>query len=57
MTMCIFQFPAIDIIEIGHPETGTFNPTWHTLKDNIDNIDPATLKAVGQTVIQYIYTR
>ena len=45
--------PAIDIIEYNE-ETG-FNPTWHTMADNIDNIDPATLKAVGQSLLQYIY--
>lgn len=47
--------PTIDIIEIGHPETGTFNPTWHTMQDNLDNIDPETLKAVGQTVTNFVY--
>lgn len=45
--------PAIDIIEYDE-ETG-FNPTWHTMGDNIGNIDPATLKAVGQSLLQYIY--
>lgn len=48
--------PAVDIIEIGHPQTGSFNPVWHTLQDNIDNIDPATLKAVGSTIISLIYS-
>lgn len=47
--------PAVDIIEIGHPETGSFNPTWHTLSDNIDNIDPETLRVVGQTVLNVVY--
>lgn len=42
--------PAIDIIETQHPETGSFNPSWHTLDDNIDNIDPTTLKIVGDVV-------
>lgn len=45
--------PAIDIIEYSR-ESG-FNPTWHTMSDNIENIDPATLKAVGQSLLQYIY--
>ena len=48
--------PTVDIIEIGHPQTGSFNPTWHTLQDNMDNIDAATLDAVGRTLLQYIYT-
>ena len=48
--------PTVDIIEIGHPATGSFNPTWHTMADNIDNIDPATLAAVGNVVVRFIYT-
>lgn len=47
--------PAIDIIECAHPSTGSFNPTWHTQADNIDGIDPETLRAVGQTVTNVIY--
>lgn len=43
--------PCIDIIESANPATGTFNPTWHTLGDNIGAIDPATLAAVGQVVL------
>lgn len=46
--------PTVDIIEY-HPEQETgFNPNWHTVSDNMDNIDPATLKAVGETVLTYI---
>lgn len=48
--------PAADIIETVNPQTGAFNPTWHTMADNIDNLDPETLKAVGETVITYIYS-
>lgn len=47
--------PAIDIVESYNPATGSFNPTWHTLSDNIDNIDHATLKAVGDVVINTIF--
>ncbi len=47
--------PAIDIIEY-HPEAESgFNPRWHTVADNMEGIDPATLKAVGQTVVNFIY--
>lgn len=45
--------PAINIIEF-HPSTG-FNPTWHTINDNMSAISKETLKAVGQTVINYVY--
>lgn len=48
--------PAVDIIEIGHPATNSFNPTWHTMADNIDNIDPATLAVVGNVVVRFVYT-
>lgn len=46
--------PAIDIVESANPETGSFNPTWHTLDDNLSNIDPATLKIVADVVINTI---
>jgi len=48
--------PAVDIIESRNPETGSFNPTWHTLADNLSNIDPATLGAVGNTILNLIYS-
>ncbi len=47
--------PCIDIIETDHPQTGSFNPTWHTLADNIDNIDRATLADVGRVITTLIY--
>lgn len=47
--------PAIDIIESKNDATGTFPPTWHTVNDNMDNIDPASLEAAGQTVLNLIY--
>ncbi len=48
--------PAVDIIDAAHPSTGTFPPTWHTVADNMPAISTATLKAVGQTVANVIYT-
>ena len=47
--------PAVDVIESRNAETGTFPPTWHTHADNIENIDPASLKAAGQTMINLIF--
>lgn len=47
--------PCIDIIECNNPQTGSFNPTWHRLSDNLTNIDRSTLKAVGQVVTNVIY--
>lgn len=46
--------PAIDIIEY-HSASG-FNPTWHTTSDTFENISPETLKAVGQSLLHYIYS-
>lgn len=48
--------PCIDIIECANPQTGGFPATWHTLDDTIDNIDPATLKAVGEVLLDLIYS-
>ena len=47
--------PCIDIIECANPMTGSFPPTWHTLKDDMNSIDRNSLKAVGQTVLNTIY--
>lgn len=44
--------PAIDIIAL--TDNG-FLSTWHTPADNMDNIDPAILNAVGRTVLTYLY--
>lgn len=47
--------PAIDIIDYRPDPDGTgFDPVWHTTRDNMDNISPATLRAVGETVLTYI---
>lgn len=48
--------PAIDIVESANPQTGSFNPTWHTMADNIDNIDPQTLGDVGKLITTLIYS-
>ena len=48
------RIPTIDIIEF-HEATNAFHPSWHTHADNMEVIDPATLKAVGQTVLETIW--
>ncbi|MBO7052013.1 MAG: M28 family peptidase [Prevotella sp.] len=49
--------PTIDIIPY-YPDcdASPFGPTWHTVNDDIHHIDKNTLKAVGQTLVQYLYT-
>jgi hypothetical protein len=49
------QIPTIDIVDKDDSRPKVFNPTWHTLEDNMGNIDKNTLNAVGQTVLTVIY--
>ncbi len=49
--------PTIDIIPY-YPDCqqSSFGPTWHTIADTMDNIDRNTLLAVGQTVVQVLFS-
>ena len=47
--------PCIDIIPYYREGPSSFGPTWHTIKDTPENIDPNVLEAVGQTITQLIY--
>lgn len=47
--------PCIDVIG-SDKDNGGFPSTWHTLNDNIKNISKETLKAVGQTMLEVIWT-
>jgi len=47
--------PCIDIINLVPENSSGFGSYWHTLDDNMENIDRETLKAVGQTVLEVIY--
>lgn len=46
---------CIDIVDYRSDDDGGFFEQWHTTADTFDNIDPATLKAVGQTLTNLIY--
>lgn len=48
--------PTIDIIESKNDVTGTFPQTWHTMDDDLKNIDKTSLSAAGQTVLNTIYS-
>ena len=51
----MYGIPCVDIIAY-HPNTNTgFPPYWHTIKDDMSNIDKNNMKAVGQTVLEVIY--
>lgn len=51
------KIPTIDIIAY-YPDcqASSFGPTWHTVNDTMEFIDKSTLGAVGQTVVQVLYS-
>lgn len=51
------KIPCIDIIPY-YPDCqqSSFGPTWHTVNDDMDHIDKNTLQAVGQTVVQVLFS-
>ncbi len=51
----IMNLPSIDIVNTS-PATLSFAPHWHTHNDNMDIIDKNTLKAVGQTLLEVIFS-
>jgi hypothetical protein len=50
----IRHIPTINIIDQRNEYGHGFFEHWHTIYDNMDAIDPITLKAVGQTVLTVI---
>lgn len=48
--------PTIDIINMDRTSKTGFAKHWHTQQDNMSIIDKNTLKAVGQTLMQVIYS-
>jgi hypothetical protein len=51
----IGNIPTINIIHLDQTTIHGFFPQWHTINDNIEVIDPHTLRAVGQTLLSVIY--
>jgi hypothetical protein len=49
--------PCIDIIPY-YPdcEASSIGPTWHTLNDDMQHLDRTTLQAVGQTLVQVLFS-
>ena len=48
--------PSANVINLKQDTRTGFAPHWHTQRDDMRNIDKNTLKAVGQTVMEVIYT-
>ena len=50
--------PTIDMIHLNGEEdrTSCFYPYWHTINDNIEQIDVKTLQMVGNVVMKVIYS-
>lgn len=46
----------IDIVPYQTTGDNSFSPTWHTLDDTPRNISPSTLQAVGQTLLEFIFS-
>lgn len=53
----VAKIPCIDIIPY-YPdcEQSSFGPTWHTIHDDMEHIDKNTLQAVGQTLVQVLFS-
>ena len=53
----VAKIPTIDIIPY-YPACAesSFGPTWHTVNDDMAHIDKTTLQAVGQTLIQVLFS-
>lgn len=49
------RIPCANIVYHDPNTAKGFGEHWHTLNDTMDNIDRATLKAAGQTVLEVIY--
>jgi len=49
------RIPCLDIINYDNSTDSGFGAHWHTLGDNMKVIDRATLKAVGQTLLETLY--
>ena len=53
----VAHIPCIDIIPY-YPDCAqsSFGPTWHTVSDDMSHISRNTLQAVGQTIIQVLFS-
>lgn len=49
------KIPMVNIIQRDPAGKGFF-PEWHTTRDDLSVIDPATLQAVGEVLVAFLYT-
>ena len=49
------RIPCLDIVPHFTDGPSSFGPTWHTVNDTPENIDPNVLEAVGQSIRQLLY--
>mgnify|MGYP002003178942 FL=1 len=52
----LIHIPTINIVEYDANTHNRFNKHHHKHSDDMNNIDKSTLKAVGQTVIELLYS-
>ncbi len=51
----IAKIPTIDIVHHDPTTASKFFPYWHTIKDDMSNIDKSTLMVVGNTLLTVAY--
>lgn len=51
----VLGIPMIDIIHYDPATESGFFPHWHTVNDNLENIERVSLKMVGETVMHVVY--
>jgi len=51
----VLKIPMIDIIHYDPATESGFFPHWHTINDNMDQIDKLSLKMVGETLMHVVY--
>ena len=52
----LLNIPVVDLIHHDESSNSGFWTHWHTHEDNINNISKKSLKAVGQTLVEVIYS-
>lgn len=51
----IAAIPCIDVVPYYTEGPSSFGPTWHTVSDTPENIDPNVMEAIGQSILQMLY--